>query len=381
MGPLITKPIIVLWGRRFSGRTTLLFEVLFRHSNRNRYFIPSSAAGSDAVLNALLRTKDALIAIDTGAMTTVQLQLISRKHDQIRNNNTTVILATNRVSLSTLGSHLVDSALEVNDRMSAPEIRELNSKLEPFGLVKVWRSAVPNLDNIFSLSESPVVSKLLTQQSRLHENIARLHQQWVDSPVGKLDFSVLFYLGARQRIYSRYFRELAAASNLDHLSDSYFSDFARRWEPFVELEEADDSSRRSERSLNVIVANASAWVHYAIRQLSLKLGAEETAAQIVHTFAVMNKVEDKAFELLLFDNLNSIFSERLSVSRSSVILGVYERLASHLSRNADYWLQRAKGLYYLSNHEDDLVVAVEYCEKSIVQRSAKTRETLNKEPI
>ena len=44
---LIAEPIIVLWGRRFSGRTTLLFEVLSRHSNRKRYFIPSSAAGSD----------------------------------------------------------------------------------------------------------------------------------------------------------------------------------------------------------------------------------------------------------------------------------------------------------------------------------------------
>lgn len=61
-----------------------------------------------------------------------------------------------------------------------------------------------------------------------------------------------------------------------------------------------------------------------------------------------------------------------NVSRSSVILGVYECLALHLSSDADYWLQRAKGIYYLSNHVDDLAVAVEYCEKSIVKKSAKT---------
>ena len=372
VGPLITEPIIVFWGRRFSGRTTLLFAILSRHSNRKRYFIPSSAAGSDEVLNALLRMKDSLIAIDTGAMSYAQLRLIVQKLDQVRENNTTIVLATSRASLSALGPCLVGSALEVNDRMSPSESKELNGKLEPYGLAKVWSSSVSHLDNIFALSESPVVGTLLRQQSRLHENIARLHQQWGDVPIGKLEFSVLFYLGTRQRIYSRYFRELAEAATLGHLSSSYFRDFAKKWEPFVELEDADVSSSRSERSITLIVANANAWVHYAIRQLALKLGAEETAAQIVQTFVVMNKVEDKAFELLLFDNLNAIFAEAFAVLRATVIRGVYERLASHLSSDADYWLQRAKGLYYLSNNVDDLVVAVEYCEKSIVQRSTKT---------
>lgn len=369
---LITEPVVVLWGRRFSGRTTLLFEVLSRHSNRKRYFIPSSAAGSDIVFNALLRTKDALIAIDTGAISYTQLRRISQKFDQIRENNSTLVLATNRASLSALGSCLDSSALEVKDRMSYAESKQINDTLEPFGLAKNWLQSMPHLDNIFALSKSPVVSKLLNKQSRLHENISRLHHQWVDSEVGKLDFSILFYLGTRQRIYSRNFRELAQAAKLGHLASSYFEDFAKKWEPFVELEDADTSSSRSERSFKVIVSNANAWVHYAIRELTIKLGAEETAKQIVHTFSVMNKVEDKAFELLLFDNLNAIFTENLHVSRTSVILGVYECLASHLSSDADYWLQRAKGIYYLSNQVDDLVVAVEYCEKSIVKRSAKT---------
>lgn len=372
VSPLIAEPMVVLWGRRFSGRTTLLFAVLTLHANRKRYFIPSSAATSDSLLNTILRAKDALIAIDSGAMSYQQLQVIVRKLDQVRENNTTILLATNRASLSALGSVLTNCALEVHDRMSAVEAKKINTKLEPYGISKAWRPNVQNLNNIFSLSESLVVRKLLKQQSRLHDNITRLQQQWAASSVGKLEFSVLFYLGTRQRIYSRYFRELAQAAGLGHLANSHFSDFAKQWEPFVELEDADPSSMRSERSVKVIVANANAWIHYSIGRLSLKLGASETASQIVQTFATMNQVEDKAFELLLFDNLNAIFAEELTDLRASVIREVYERLAPLLAGAPDYWLQRAKGFYYLSNDVQDLLVAVEFCEKSIVQRAAKT---------
>ncbi len=375
---LLNEPMIILWGRRFSGRTTLLFEILSRHSNRKRYFVPSIAAASDVVLNAALRIKDALIGVDSGAMSYQQLQLVVRKLDQVRDNNTTIVLATSRASLSALGATLIDSALEVKDRMSASESSEINLKLEPYGLSKPWRSSAPHLENIFALSASSVVNTLLKQQSRLHDNITRLHHQWTVNSVGKLEFSVLFYMGTRQRIYSRYFRELAEAAGLKYLADSHFADFAKQWEPFIELEDADASSKRSERSMRVMVANSNAWIQYSIRQLSLKLGAVESASQIVRTFEVMNKVEDNAFELLLFDNLNSIFAENLSDLRVPVIRGVYEGLASILSSEPDYWLQRAKGLYYLSNDVSDLLVGVEYCEKSIVQRAGIKTSTNSK---
>ena len=128
---------------------------------------------------------------------------------------------------------------------------------------------------------------------------------------------------------------------------------------------------RSERSTNVIVANASAWIHYALHLIAKKLGPTETAAQIVRTFRVMNTIEEKAFELLLFDNLNLIFERDLSF-RSTVIREIYESLATYLANDPDYWLQRAKSIYYLSNNVDDLLVGAEYCEKSIVKKAVKT---------
>lgn len=372
IAPLLEQPIAVIWGRRFSGRTTLLFAILARFTNRKRYFVPSSAATSDRVFNAVLRAKDSLIVVDAGAMSYQQLQLLVQRSEQVYENRTTVILATGRAWLSALRPILADAAIEVRDRMSIRESRLINDKLEPFGLSKEWRFSSHHLDNIFTLSESTIVSKLLQHRSRLLENIDNLHQQWSSSSVGKLEFSTLFYLGTRQRIYSRYFGELAAAYGLSHLSVNHFLDFSRRWEPFIELDDADPSSKRAERSIQVIVTNANAWVHYSIRKLALKLGSIETANQIVRTFETMNKVEEKAFELLLFDNLNEIFSEGLSDLRVSVIREVYERLATVLASEADYWLQRAKSLYYLSNDVDDLRVAVEYCEKSIVKKGTRT---------
>ncbi|MCS6514798.1 SIR2 family protein [Burkholderia thailandensis] len=369
--PLLSEPIVVLYGRRFSGRTSMLFAILRAHTNRRRFAVLSSAAASDAVMNDIVRTKDALIAIDSDAVSYQQLQMLVRKIDQVRDNNTTLLLAMNRGWLTALGPQIAQFAIEVEERMSLAEANKINSHLDEFGFSKKWEKSEKHLDNIFSLSESPVVKKLFKQRSRLHENIERLQRQWSQTSVGHLEFSLLFYLGTRQRIYSRYFRELAKDMGLSHLSNTHFEDFARQWQPFVELEDSDASSMRSEKSASVIVANASAWIHYALHRIAKKLGPTETAAQIVRTFRMMKNIEEKAFELLLFDNLNLIFAEDLSF-RSAAIREIYESLATYLANDPDYWLQRAKSIYYLSNNVDDLLVGAEYCEKSIVKKAVKT---------
>lgn len=368
----IDLPIVVVWGRRFSGRTTMLFQILRKHQNRRRFFVPSSASASEAIINGILRLKDGLVAVDTDALSYQQIQLLSRKTEQLADNNTTVVIATNRAWLSALGSSVSDAAVELDDRMWQSEADAINALLAPFGLSATWRPSLRNLDNIFALSESNVVRSLLREKSRLLENIDRLQRQWSSGDLGRLEFGVLFYLGTRQRIYSRFFRELVLDAGLAHMAGTHFDDFASAWGPFLEVEDAEPPSMLAERSTRLIVANASAWIHFSVRRLASKLGAAESAAQIVRVFKVMEKLEEKAFELLLFDNLNAMFTEDLGDLRSKLIREVYERLAETLSGEPDYWLQRAKSLYYLSNAVEDLRVGVEYCDKSIVQRASKT---------
>ena len=43
----------------------------------------------------------------------------------------------------------------------------------------------------------------------------------------------------------------------------------------------------------------------------------------------------------------------------------------------NYWLQRAKSIYYLSADENELRVAIAYCEKGIIERNAKTSVNAN----
>lgn len=369
---IIREPVVVIWGRRFSGKTAFLYEILEKFRDRRRYFIPSSVASADNILNALMKAKDSLIAVDAGVLTYRQMQLLVDKADRIMENNSTIILATSRGWLSALGALVVDSSFEVIEKMNYVETAGINQKLEKFGLSKNWKASDQHLQNIFSLSESPVVAKMFNEQSRLQVNINRLHEQWSNSSVGKLEFCTLFYLSTRQRIFSRYFGELANYYDLKHLAVNHFSDFAKRWEPFIEFEDADSNSRRTERSVKVVVANSSAWIHHAIRVISDKLGVEQTADLIVDTYKVMEGIEDKAFELLLFDNLNAIFSDSFSDMRAAVILAIYEKLSTNLGGSPDYWLQRAKAFYYISSKVSELSVAVEYCEKSIVKKGGKT---------
>lgn len=367
------QPLIFLWGRRFSGRTTLLNYILNSHRERRRFFVPSALANSDGILNAILKSKDSIVAVDSGVLSIPQLDLLAKKALDIRANNCKVIIASSRGALASLGINIIENAVEVPDKMAADETIQINRKLDPFGISKNWATNVQHLENIFRISESPVVASKIKDQSKLYENINRLHDGWNGSAIGKLEFAALFYLGSRQRLYSRSFRQLAVAMDIEHAATNHFFDFSKKWEPFVEVERSDKESGRVEHSFDVIVANSSAWIHYSIRKLAFKLGAEETSSQIVKIYRAIRQTDKKAFDLLMFDNLNAIFTEEIADLRPLVIKKIYSSLSNDLSSDPDYWLQHAKGLYYVSSNVSELRLAVEYCEKSIIKKSDRTK--------
>jgi hypothetical protein len=58
--------------------------------------------------------------------------------------------------------------------------------------------------------------------------------------------------------------------------------------------------------------------------------------------------------------------------QAQIIKFVFDKSRDVLTDDPNYWLQRAKSIYYLSTVEDELRVAIAYCEKGILERNAKT---------
>ncbi len=229
------------------------------------------------------------------------------------------------------------------------------------------------------LGTSSIASGILSNQSKLDERIDLICDEGqrngkLPEP-SKLEFSLLFYLAVRQQIYSFVHRTLTRKYGLAYLADTHSLEFARKWSPFIEFEMTDFVSRRTENSSSVLICNSYAWTQLAVRRLSDRLGLAQTAAYIVDLYIAIRDIDPEAFQLTLFDNLNSVYStKRLNEKDwgARVITTVYEKLAPYCAQDPDYWLQRAKGVYYVSNDESAIRIAIEYCEKGIVEKTEKT---------
>ena len=371
-------PLVAFWGRRFSGKTTLLHRVLFDFRTRRRFLIPAQSSMGDRVFNEIFKIEDALIAIDYGALHYDQLRVLAQQSDRLRDNNTTVLLALPRAELSALGNSYAEEAVEVDSRLHYAEITELNKLLDPLGFRR-WTQGDSILDNVFTFGTSSIASGILSSQTKLDERIDLIcdggQRNGKVSEPSKLEFSLLFYLAVRQQIYSFVHRTLTKKYELAYLADTHSSEFARKWSPFIEFEMTDSISRRAENSSSVLVCNSYAWTQLAVRRLSDRLGLAQTAAYIVDLYISVRDIDPDAFQLILFDNLNSVYStKRLNEKDwgARVIAMVYEKLSPFCAQDPDYWLQRAKGVYYVSNDEHAIRVAIEYCEKGIVEKTEKT---------
>lgn len=371
-------PLVAFWGRRFSGKTTILHRILSDFRTRRRFFVPAQSSIGDRVFNEIFKIEDALIAIDYGALHHDQLRVLAQQSDRLGDNNTTVLLALPRVELNALGNSYSEEAVEVDSRLHHTEILELNKLLDPLGFRR-WTQRDSILDNVFTLGTSSIASGILSNQSKLDQRIDLICDEGqrngrLPEP-SKLEFSLLFYLAVRQQIYSFVHRTLTKKYGLAYLADTHSLEFARKWSPFIEFETTDSVSRRTEASASVLICNSYAWTQLAVRRLSDRLGLAQTAAYIADLYIAVRDIDSEAFQLILFDNLNSVYStKRLNEADwgARVITTVYEKLAPYCAQDPDYWLQRAKGAYYVSNDESAIRIAIEYCEKGIVEKTEKT---------
>ncbi len=367
------NPLVVVWGRRFSGKTTLLYRALHENTTRKRFFLPSSISVDDQLMNAILRLQDAIVAIDTEAVRYEHLRLLLRSADRLSENNTTVLVAVAKSDLNAFGLDFVDEAIQLSAQFFKIEADDIDKLIGPLGFQR-WKIKDRILDNIFSISASPIIETILKGESSLRIRVNESCATWRENKKSKLEFAVLFYLAIRQRIFSKTYRAISKDYGLNYISDSHLGGFAKQWAPFLEFEEADSISRREENSHWVLICNSYAWIQYAIRNISESIGVEESASTIVDLFSSAKKIDGEAFQLILFDNLNSIYEQNVVHKadwRNKVIKLVYEKLASVISQEPDYWLQRAKSVYYISNDEVELRAAVEFCEKGIVEHDRK----------
>lgn len=374
------QPIIVIKGGRFSGRTSLLYAVLNKSRTKRPFFVSSIQSLTDKELNELLGKNDSLIVFDTESLTWQQLKYICTKKEVIRERNMTIILGINRWDVAAVDSLDSDEAIfDILDKFDSYEIEQVNGIFDSVGIEK-WKSRDRLLDNIYHAAKTAVVTSLLSGTSVLQRKIEERVQYICSARISQYEFSLIYFLAARQRIFSLHYRAILRADGYNLTHEECIENFIKVWTPFVEKKEADSVSSRATHSMSELTSNSQAWIYFALQLITSKIGYEETANKIVNTVAILKPIDNEYHELIMFDTLNAVFPSNASVrsiTARNLISLIYEKLAPLLSGEPDYWLQRAKSIYHnhLNNSVEDVLVAIDYANKAI--KESERRVTIN----
>ena len=311
---MLDSPITMLSGRRFAGKTTIVHRLLQQLRSRQRYFIDLSSV-SDDLLSEILKARDALIAIDAGALTSDQLSQIAEHSDRLRDSNTSLLITSNKNEFLSSNIQAPEITIDLSPKFSAAESQRIDGLIGPLGFRR-WNTKAKILDNLFTMADSPIVKATIKSESTLRAKVDSLCRSEESSDTVGLDFVILYYLAVRAQMPSRVHRTIAQALNLDFATDSLLSSFSHKWEPFVELSATDAATRRAVNSNRQLVSNSHAWIHFSVRDISARIGMEKTAEYIASLYKTVKGADDRAHELILFDKLNAIYEPSRSQSRT-----------------------------------------------------------------
>ncbi len=375
-----TQPVVAVKGGRFSGRTSILYSVLNMSSTKKLFFVSSNQSLTNKELDELLTKKDSLILFDTESLTWQQIRYICTKTESILDSNASIVIGVNRWDVSAVHKlELDESIFDVRDKFDRNEITQINKIFDSIGIER-WKNKDRLLDNIYHAANTAVITSLLSSKSALQNKIEERVNRISSAGIPNHEFSLIYCLAARQRIFSIHYRAIIKKSGYYSTCDDFVDSFIKKWEPFIEKIDTNLVSSKSSHSQSEIVSNSQAWIYFALRLISSKIGHEETTNKIVYTISALKNLDDQYHELIMFDTLNSVFPSNSSsnvLSARYLISNIYEKLAPLLSSEPDYWLQRAKSIYH--NHEsngvDDVLVAIGYATKAL--KESDKRVTIN----
>lgn len=370
-----SQPVIAIKGARFSGRTSLLYAILNKISGKRRFFIDSNRSIADRDFDELIAYKDSLIVFDSESLTWNQMRDICEKRDSIHERNTTIIMGISRGAATTIQNlSLEQNIFDLSDKFDSIEIEKINKIFDSVGLEK-WRGKERLLDNIYHTANTAVINKLINGDSSLKNKIQQRVDYICHSGIAFHEFAIIYCLAARQRMFSLQYREVLKVDGLSSTGETRIANIVKLWDPFIEMINVDSISHKSTHSRTELTSNSEAWIYFALHLITLKIGYEKTADNIVQTITALKSVDNDYHKLIMFDTLNAVFNAnsmtKQHISARNLIGTVYEKLAPLFSESPNYWLQRAKSVYHnhLNNEVNDVLIAIEYTNKAIKEGS------------
>lgn len=315
---------IVVQGRRFCGKTSIICDIVEKLKKYDIYYFPSTDTQDEDTVRRLIEEKKGIVLIfDSNSIDHYAYQYLSVSEKRLKENNNRVLIFVNS-SDNYLTDRLSAHYIRIPNVFRGKELKDFNKIADYNGLVKRTPFDT-NLDYIKKLHDSKSIKEF-----PFLEGIPKQYS------VEEMAFLIL--LAAVDKLYSKQIMNLG-------ITNTKIDFLLKKLKGLVEKVENKRKGRGISSSRYKFVYNSRYCILYILSQFNTDSIVESIRYIVKH---LRYTDDDRLYiEVVLFDTLNQLFGGK--TGSSSVIFKIYESLSDILNDNMDYWLQRAKSIYRFGN--------------------------------
>jgi len=358
---LKSENILFIVGKRVSGKTFLIYDLITTLRNQKVYLIPSKVSFDSNLIESLTQLDNSIIVFDTDSILASDIEDIYYRISTFRQNNIKFIFAINssdRLMVSVPYTRAIDSEIiEIPNFFSHQEISKINYSLSRLGLA--------NFKSNWNILNNIVNYKIIYR--KIEQELSKL-------TIGLDERSLkIFILNA---VFDKIYSSLYRALKIDYDILKYTVENSNK---SLEFEFELSAIERGQHSNYKIITNSKSFIFsilgaYIYKNQTNLSAAANAVVSIVSQLKQYDSFKNYWKSLVSFDNLNQIFYYKGIGGAIKLIFFIYERLEPILFEDSHYWMQRAKSIYYLKRDDAKaLQMAVEYTKKPYFDSPDYTR--------
>lgn len=337
--------VVVIKGRRFSGKTLLLKNLSTKVKNKKSYYFPSVTSLNIDDIKRMCSLKNSIYFIDSNVITYQEAAVIRTAAPDLLKNNSSFVIACNSTEVDIANTFSTfdneNNFFELPNFLNKSEVATLNRNLTSLGIVE-WKEKTNILESTFkTASIYPQIKQ-------------RIYLKKECTPT---DFKCLVLLAVLDKVY-------ISLSRIINTGNKEAQEFAIKYSPIIELLPTTELEA-NHKSRFKIVSNSRSWLLEEINQQFIYLGYSATKMillEVIKALLSNKQYEDTGKKIIMFDTINLLFSRKKGAGR--LILKLYEDLQPILSHEPDYWLQRAKAMGKVLKGERHLREAIDFAKKA-----------------
>ncbi|HBN9629985.1 TPA: SIR2 family protein [Pseudomonas aeruginosa] len=327
----------IIRGRRFSGKTTLLTEILAELNEFHCYFFASTEVYSQQVRDTISSSNGSFFIFDSNFLNLEAFKEVIKSSEK---NQSRLIFCFDNSDYELYRHHLATQKIEyheiiANNRLNAHDADIYSRSLNELGL-PIYHTKETLLDFAYRVYD----------EYKNDLPVSRYFQRSNSEELLKVSILVAG------------FEKATSGQLLAAMPEFSAEDFTRKHSVLFEVESVTGDPGKA------IVCNSKPWLFNFLRdaakEASTKLAT--TVAELVSSLLKCG-YKDTANTLIRFDKLNEILTSQNDHGAARLIRQIYKQLSTACGAIPHYWLQMAKCELMAGKNDSEITDGILYARK------------------